>query len=93
MALCNSIKIAFRGETLAYIDPAEIKAVEPYHSYKPMSISLPKRVTGWLFRWWKGEASGEKLYESFESLTKITFRDGTWMKIRMPFYEFVNAYC
>lgn len=30
---------------------------------------------------------------SCESWTKILFKDGTWMRLKIPFMEFVNGYC
>lgn len=89
MSLGNSIKIAYRGESLAYIDPTEVKSVEPYITYKPNPHSLLKK-------WWGGFVSLWRCHKQFqgekEYWTKIAFKDGTWVKVKIPFWEFEQLY-
>ena len=89
MSLGNSVKISYKGESLAYIDPAEVKSVEPYITFKPNPRNLFMRLCGFFSSLWTGkkQPQGEK-----ECWTKITFRDGTWVKVRIPFWEFEQQY-
>ena len=93
MSLANSVKITYKGETLALIDQTEVKAVEPYVYIKPKPLNLWKRMCCGVIRFFTGAAPSYDGEAYRETYTKISFKDGTWAKVRMPFYEFVNAYC
>lgn len=90
MGLGNAIPIRYHGEVLAVVDPAEIHSVEPYSYTRTMPTLLHRRVWEWMQKVWLGRSTGEVKREQW---TKIAFKDGTWVKVRMPFIEFVSAYC
>lgn len=92
MSMANAIRIKFRGETLCCIDPTEVKAVEPYVFRKYPPQNLIKRVYGWVGSFCTGKLPSRGEFECEES-TKVLFKDGTWIRVKMPFLEFVNAYC
>ena len=87
----NNVRITYRGEVLATIDPTQVKSVEPYVYciYKPQN--LKQRIVAGLRKFFTGRITdfeGDRF-----TYTKVSFRDGTFIKIRMPFYDFINEYC
>jgi hypothetical protein len=36
---------------------------------------------------------GPKSDADYEEWTKVSFKDGTWIRLKMPFLEFVDGYC
>lgn len=90
--MANSVQIKYNGEVLCCLDQTEVKAVEPYLSYKPKPQNLIKRMRGWAIRFLSGK-SPSRDGSDYEEWTKISFKDGTWIRIKMPFWEFANAYC
>jgi len=90
--MANSIRIKYHGETLCCLDQTEVKAVEPYVFCKPPPQNLFKRTYDWLYRF----VTGKKLQNDNSVVdvgTKVLFKDGTWLRVRMPFMEFIDAYC
>lgn len=95
MSMANSTPIKYHGEVLCCLDQTEVKAVEPYVSFKPPIRNVFQRIYDWTYRFITGRRTGVFVGEgmsSCDSGTKVLFKDGTWMKIRMPFMEFVDAY-
>ena len=94
--MANSVQIKYHGEVLCCLDQTEVKAVEPYVYCKPPVRNMFQRIGDWTYRFVTGKRTkcivgdGES---EIESMTKILFKDGTWMKIKIPFIEFVNGYC
>ena len=94
--MANAVQIKYHGEVLCCLDQTEVKAVEPYVYCKPPVRNLFQRIGDWTYRFVTGEKTkcmvgdGES---EIEPMTKILFKDGTWMKIKIPFMEFVNGYC
>lgn len=93
MSLANSVRVTYHGEVLALIDQAEVKAVEPYIYVKPKPLNLFKRVCGWFARFLTGDSQVHHSEDQRETFTKVSFKDGTWARVRMPFHEFVATYC
>lgn len=92
MSLANSVRITYNKEVLALIDQTEIKAVEPYIYVKPKPLNLWKRMCGGIARFFLGTPIPSDAEATKEIYTKLSFKDGTWTKVRMPFYDFINAY-
>ena len=92
MSMANAIQIKYRGEVLCCLDQTEVKAVEPYvyRKYPPQNIL--KRVYCWTRAFVIGKQPERRECE-YEECTKVSFKDGTWIRLKMPFMEFVNAYC
>lgn len=92
MSMANSFPVKYKGEVLCYLDQTEVKAVEPF-LYKK---SPPQNIfcRGWycLKTFLTGKPFVHPKLEC-ETQTKVLFKDGTWIRIKMPFLEFVNAYC
>lgn len=90
--MANSIQIKWHGEVLCCLDQTEVKAVEPLAYWKVPPQNLFKRVCGRISSFFTGKAyrcaDSEK-----EIQTKILFKDGTFLKLKMPFVEFVDGYC
>ena len=96
MSMANSIQLKYHGETLCCLDQTEVKAVEPYVFCKPPIRNVLQRIGDWMYRFFTGRRTQAIIGEngaSFESGTKILFKDGTWMRLKIPFMEFVNGYC
>lgn len=96
MSMANSIQIKYHGETLCCLDQTEVKAVEPYVFCKPPGRNIFQRIGDWMYRFVTGKRLQVQIGEhgaSCESWTKILFKDGTWMRLKIPFMEFVNGYC
>ena len=91
MSMANSVQIRYRGEVLCCLDQTEVKAVEPFVFKKYPSQNLFKRTCGWVKTFLTGKPP--RLDIESEDCTKVLFKDGTWLRIKMPFLEFVNAYC
>lgn len=89
--MANSIPIKYHGETLCCFDQTEVKAVEPYPYYKLASRNLFQRISDWCYSFFTGKKCQDAI-ESVDICTKILFKDGTWIKIKMPFMEFVDEY-
>ena len=90
--MANAIQIRYKGETLCCLDQTEVKAVEPFVYWKPPPQNLFVRICGRVSSLFSGNPYRCKDSDK-EEMTKVLFKDGTNMKIRMPFWEFVNAYC
>ena len=94
--MANSIQIKYHGEVLCCLDQTEVKAVEPYISCKPPIRNVFQRIGDWIYRFVTGKRTQVMIGEhgaSCEYGTKILFKDGTWMRLKIPFLEFVNEYC
>lgn len=94
--MANSVQIKYHGEVLCCLDQTEVKAVEPYVYFKPPIRNLFQRIVDWTYRFVTGKRTKCEIGDgesSIELMTKILFKDGTWIKIKIPFMEFVNAYC
>lgn len=94
--MANSVQIKYRGEVLCCLDQTEVKAVEPYVTFKPPIRNVFQRIYDWSYRFVTGKR--QKVFigddgSSCELWTKIMFKDGTWMRIKMPFMDFVEGYC
>ena len=92
MSMANSVRIKYHGEVLCCLDQTEVKAVEPYAFRKYPPQNIVKRVCGWMKTFITGKPA-DKSECDYEESTKVSFKDGTWIRLRMPFLEFVNAYC
>ena len=92
MSMANSIKIKYHGEVLCCFDQTEVKAVEPYSYFKWPPKNIFRRIRDWMYVFLTGKRV-QSPAESVEVFTKVMFKDGTYLKIRMPFLEFVNDYC
>ena len=93
--MANSIRVKYHEEVLCCLDQTEVKAVEPYVFCKPPVRNIFQRISDWAYRFITGKRTSVIVGSggsSCESGTKILFKDGTWMKIRMPFTEFIDAY-
>lgn len=81
----NTIPIKRDGETLACIDPLRVEAVIPDVAEKPSrNESLMEKMSSF-FR-------GDKVGGGAVKATRIIFKDGTSVRLEMPFSDFVNAY-
>lgn len=91
MSMANSIRIKYRGEVLCCLDPTEVKAVEPsvFRKYPPQNLG--KRVWRWATTFFTGKQPEKADYDS-EECTKVLFKDGTWLRIKIPFLEFLDGY-
>lgn len=92
MSMANSIRIKYHGETLCCLDQAEVKAVEPYVFKKTRPQNICKRLYGWIRTFLTGKQN-DKGDAGYEEWTKVLFKDGTWIRLKMPFVEFVDGYC
>ena len=90
--MANSVRIKYNGEVLCCFDQTEVKAVEPYAHRRIKPRHLAKRCLGWIRSFLSGKPCdfGDVTYEDW---TKVSFKDGTWIRLKMPFMEFVNGYC
>lgn len=92
MSMANSIQIKYHGEVLCCLDQTEVKAVEPYVFCKPPPRNVFKRIAGCLYSFVTGRKM--PIIDPVVDIgTKILFKDGTWMRLKMPFTEYVDAYC
>ena len=91
--MANSVRIQYRGEVLCCLDQCEVKAIEPYVFCKPPIRNVFQRIADWWYRFVTGKKCPVDACGHTEQGTKILFKDGTWIKIRMPFLEFVHGYC
>lgn len=92
MSLANAVKIRYQGAVLCCLDQTEVKAVEPYLYIKQPQMNIIKRVYHYMNRVITGRRVQLPLPEC-EPDTKVMFKDGTWIRIKMPFMEFINEYC
>ena len=92
MSMANAVRIKYHGEVLCCLDQAEVKVVEPYVFKKPRPQNLIKRIAVWTRTFLTGRQC-EKSDADYEEWTKVTFKDGTWIRLKMPFLEFVDGYC
>ena len=90
--MANSIQIKWHGEVLCCLDQTEVKAVEPLTYWKGPPQNLFKRVCGYITSFFTGKPYRCKDSDK-EIQTKILFKDGTFLKLKMPFVEFVDGYC
>ena len=86
----NATPIKYRGEVLALVDPTAVKAVEPYVQVRTRPRNLWQRLRGYALKFVFGTCPVDAETENY---TKLCFKDGTWLKLRMPFYEYINEYC
>lgn len=91
--MANAARIIYNGEILCCLDQTEVKAIEPYCSVKTLPQSLPKRIYNWMYTFFTGKKRQMPVAPMYEAWTKVLFKDGTWIRIRIPFVEFVNSYC
>ncbi|MBO6031813.1 MAG: hypothetical protein J6Q22_10195 [Prevotella sp.] len=94
--MANAIQIKYHGETLCCLDQTEVKAVEPYVFCKPPVRNVFQRIADIAYRFATGKKRKIIVGDSESSCelgTKILFKDGTWMRIKIPFMDFVDAYC
>lgn len=91
--MANSIRITYHGEVLCCLDPTEVKATEPYLFVKPQAMNVFKRLWRWLYQFLTGKRPKTEDSVRGDSGTKVLFKDGTWMRLRIPFMEFVDGYC
>lgn len=61
-----------------------------FRKYPPQN--LLKRICGCVRAFFTGKLPDRGELECDEC-TKVSFKDGTWIRLKMPFLEFVNAYC
>ena len=92
MSMANAIRIKYHGETLCCLDQTEVKAVEPYVFRKYPPQNLFKRIVGGIQSFFTGKLPDRGEFEC-EEYTKVSFKDGNWILLKMPFLEFINAYC
>lgn len=92
MSMANSVRIKYHGETLCCLDQTEVKAVEPYVFKKFRPQNVFRRAAVWIHTFITGKPS-DKSEVDHEEWTKVSFKDGTWIRLKMPFLEFVNGYC
>lgn len=90
--MANSVRIKYHGEVLCCLDQTEVKAVEPYVYWKAPRQNLLTRVFRKACTYLSGRPC-KNCSSTKEEQTKIYFKDGTWIRIRIPFIEFVDAYC
>lgn len=90
--MANSVRIKYHGEVLCCLDQTEVKAVEPYVFRIYPQQNLIKRLYFGLRTFLTGKSPDIGKSEC-EDYTKVLFKDGTWIRLKMPFLEFVNAYC
>lgn len=90
--MANSARITYRGEVLCCLDQTEVKAVEPYLFRKPLPRKVYKRIWDGLVAFFTGSQPPLAMSES-EEQTRILFKDGSSLIIKIPFYEFINGYC
>lgn len=91
MSLANSARITYQGEVLCCFDQTEVKAVEPFRYRKEVQQNLFKRTWCSLCSFVTGNKID--LNKDVEIHTKVSFNDGTYLILKMPFMEFVNEYC
>ena len=94
--MANSVQIKYQGEVLCCLDQTEVKAVEPYVFCKPPIRNVFQRISDWMYRFVTGKRTSVMVGDNGSSCelgTKILFKDGTWMRLKIPFMEFVNGYC
>ena len=90
--MANSVRITYRGELLCCLDQTEVEAVEPFREPKAKPQNLWKRICGFAVRFYTGKRTNQDTSD-FEERTRILFKDGTSIVVKMPFMEFVNGYC
>lgn len=93
MSLANSVRITHNKEVLCCLDQTEVKAVEPFFEYSEMPVNIWKRGWSGMYSFLTGKKSLSQPMLHCSEKTRIRFKDGTEMILRMPFLEFVNAYC
>lgn len=90
--MANLIPIVYKSETLACLDPTQVKAVEPFVIFKSRpSNSRLKNLMTFVRRIFDRKFIPTEL-SIREDWTKISFKDGTFIRIKMPFIEFLAAY-
>lgn len=90
--MANLIPIVYKGETLACLDPTQVKAVEPFVMFKSRpSDSRLKNFMTFVRRIFNRRFIPTEL-SIREDWTKISFKDGTFIRIRMPFFDYLAAY-
>ncbi len=92
MSLANSCRISYKGEVLCCLDQTEVKAVEPYRKVMMRPQNVFERCFRKFISWITG-VSQPVLLDTYLSITRIHFKDGTKLEVNMPFMEFINAYC
>ena len=90
--MANSVQIRYRGEVLCCLDQTEVKTVEPYRYRKEPPQNLLNRICGMTYQFFTGKRK-ENPDSDFEDWTKISFKDGSWIRLKIPFLEFINGYC
>lgn len=92
MSMANSVRIKYHGEVLCCLDQTEVKAVEPYVLKKARPQNIIRRIAAWTRTFITGRQV-DKSDADYEEWTKVLFKDGTWIRLKMPFLEFINGYC
>lgn len=80
----NTIPIKYHGETLACIDPSQVEAVVPWVFYKERRFGIFDRIANFIKR--------VHLQDERIQATKVMFKDGSSIKISIPFFDFINLY-
>lgn len=80
--MSNAIPILFKGETLALVDPTQVKAVVP-RIIEPPRPALWERIKIRL---------GRKAITQPTNATEILFRDGTSIVVKIPFIDYINFF-
>jgi len=86
----NTTPIKYKGEVLALVDPTTVKAVEPFIQVRTRPCNLWRRLRGLAHQFLYGTSDMDTTTDIY---TKLCFKDGTWLKVKIPFYEFINEYC
>lgn len=89
--MANQVHIRYHGETLCSIDPSEVKSVEPYSFKKIKPQNIFKRIYEKVVVFLKGSLPKQS-QNDYEEWTRISFRDGTWIRVKIPFLEFIEGY-
>ena len=92
MSMANAVRIKYQGEILCCLDQTEVKAVEPYVFNKFAPKNLLIRIWDWAYAFITGVRRC-KVDDTSEEWTKVLFKDGSFIKLKIPFLEFVNGYC
>lgn len=91
MSMANAIRIKYKGEVLCCLDPTEVRAVDHYLYFKNPPQNVFRRICGWISLFIMGKMKDGQRGER-EDYTKVLFKDGSSLLVRMPFLEFINAY-
>lgn len=89
MSLANATRIKYQGEILCCLDQTEVKAVEPYVCRKFPHSNIIKRLWDWIVTIVIRKTRQVQQVDA----TRVWFKDGTSIILKIPFWEFVNEFC